>query len=84
MPALGFDDVALLGVGTAIAIAGAVASVRLWLRGSWHVITVAGGTWIAMVLIGAGFVLLSSAADPRSSPAHAAIPRVRDPILVRW
>jgi hypothetical protein len=59
MPALGFDDVALLAVATAIAIAGAVGSVRLWLRGSWKVVTAAVGTALAMLLIAAAFVVLN-------------------------
>lgn len=45
---VGFDDVLTYGIAAMLACAGALGSVRLWLRGSWHVISVAIGTAFLM------------------------------------
>jgi hypothetical protein len=47
-PTIGFDDVVTYGIATMFACAGATGSVQLWLRGSWHVISVSIGTAILM------------------------------------
>ncbi len=52
-PRIGFDDAVTYGIAAMFACAGALWSVRLWLRGSWHVISLAVGTGILML----GFVI---------------------------
>ena len=52
---VGFGDVAIFGIAAGLASAGAIASVRLWLKGSWHVVSVAAGT--AVLVIGLALVL---------------------------
>jgi len=51
-PRLGMDEVLVYAVAAACACVGAAASARLWLWGSWHVVSVAIGTALLMV----GFV----------------------------
>jgi hypothetical protein len=49
VPALDPGDLIVVALAALVGIAGSVAAVHHWLRGSWHVVTVAIATWAAMV-----------------------------------
>ena len=55
----GFGGAIILAIAAVLASAGAVGSVLLWLKGSWHVITMAVATMLLM-LCGAVLLLLTS------------------------
>lgn len=52
MPYLGVDDAAVLAIGALVACAGVGLSVRYWLLGSWHVVTVALAMVVVLVPLG--------------------------------
>jgi len=59
---IGLDGGMIYALAAVLASAAAIASVRFWLKGSWHVITVAFST--ALLLLGIAFLLLLTSGNP--------------------